>query len=126
MNFTDHGKKITYNTWSRYEYVESMSNGSQHNDVVWNVNPAYLAVLAKTGGEIELWIAFAGPSLEFVLDFLRDTFAWDQIAAASPALLAAKQRNLTESLKVPNATQVFYQLWANSTYPPTAAWKVHQ
>tara|TARA_R110002050_G_scaffold16917_1_gene50894 strand:- start:2167 stop:2475 length:309 start_codon:yes stop_codon:yes gene_type:complete len=80
---------------------------------------AYLAVLAGTGGESTLEIAWASATLQNWTAFYTGKMFLDYVAAMnSPLKLQIEQSKLTED----NDEDGFLSTWANATETPSEDW----
>jgi hypothetical protein len=119
VNFTESGTKVYYNTWTRFEFRPELSNGTEE-DVVYNINPAYMGALSFAGRELNLVIGATGPSIKLFFDFLWGTFTQDFVAQSVPDILNDAKAVLSKSV----GTNEFFSIWANATKaPPTGDWQ---
>lgn len=104
----------------RYIWMPEQSFGRSNEEIVVNINPAYVGVISTVGSEDGLCAAFAGPTFyeniqwlsgPFV-DHLRSSQLHTSLNKQYEALLASVNGNQTE----------FCEQWANSTTPLSANW----
>ena len=69
-------------TWKRYMFLPELScAGCKETDVVINVNPAYLGIMAAMGKESALDYALAGPMTKYqIFAFLWGPFTADVLS----------------------------------------------
>lgn len=125
--FYNDGKELEYNTRSEYTFVPGESVGDSSADIVYTVNPGWLAVLEQAGSESAFPIVF---SMMRLPDILAQVSAG--LAAAGQDLSAASLVALTQTpattLSDPNNFGLFLGMygqhaagsdqsaWASATY----------
>eukprot|EP01087_Luapelamoeba_hula_P002021 TRINITY_DN1179_c1_g1_i11.p1 TRINITY_DN1179_c1_g1~~TRINITY_DN1179_c1_g1_i11.p1 ORF type:complete len:481 (+),score=58.70 TRINITY_DN1179_c1_g1_i11:436-1878(+) len=109
-------------TWYVWEPTLSCPNCSE-DDLITNVNPAYLKLMQHTSGEFQMQYAAGGKELYRIISFMNTTFVEDYCRAAYGETLVAELSPLLMSidhtLNDKHASRnVFYAVWANATSPP--------
>eukprot|EP01116_Phalansterium_solitarium_P009836 TRINITY_DN24168_c0_g1_i1.p1 TRINITY_DN24168_c0_g1~~TRINITY_DN24168_c0_g1_i1.p1 ORF type:complete len:770 (-),score=188.90 TRINITY_DN24168_c0_g1_i1:661-2970(-) len=118
IDFAPDGNTVSFREYQRYHFEPSLSPYAE-DTLITNINPAYLGVLQNAGGDEALQLAFIGPLLNSIIDFLSTTYVELVCAEALPAVLAgAQQRLLNGSADVDG----FLSVWANSTVYPSSEW----
>eukprot|EP01087_Luapelamoeba_hula_P015061 TRINITY_DN4467_c1_g1_i1.p1 TRINITY_DN4467_c1_g1~~TRINITY_DN4467_c1_g1_i1.p1 ORF type:complete len:777 (+),score=97.03 TRINITY_DN4467_c1_g1_i1:148-2478(+) len=121
VEFMDHGNKVGYGMWNTFYFRPDLScAGCTQEDVIHNINPAYLAAVSQAGGELEIIPAIAGPMIKAnVFDFLWGTWVPDVIAEWRPPILKDAMNRAVAGSSI----DTFYSTWANATNKNTGVWQ---
>jgi len=120
ISFLEGGDSVSFNTWTRYEFLSDMSNGTEA-DVIHSINPAYLGALALAGGELQLLVGATGPSIKLFFDFLWSTFVPDFVQSGVPDILGdAEQEVRAHAGGI--SQEEFLATWANQTSESDKIW----
>lgn len=131
VTFVDDGEKVYYAQYIYYILDERLSNGRPDDPSlrVTNLNSAYLAVLAKVGGEQNLVRALTGPTLLQLFTNLGQPFgliiAEVTTSKALPVVRAGVLQAIenTQNVSSEVAQQIFATTWANATAPDQQLWQ---
>lgn len=96
VNYNSDFSEITYQTYTYYKFNQSESfAGASLDDVIVNINPAYLGVLAGAGSELALVTSFVGPAIQSVVAGLEGDFTQGVVAQGDAAAMNTIVSGLT-------------------------------
>ena len=97
-------------------WAPEASTGDALTDKVVNLSPGYIGILATTGTEEDLIVAFTGPAFWINMEWLTTVFVHHiQVDNQKTYLLSAQKA-------IGATSNVFLATWANATSPPSAEW----
>eukprot|EP01094_Clydonella_sp_ATCC50884_P002256 TRINITY_DN11737_c0_g1_i1.p1 TRINITY_DN11737_c0_g1~~TRINITY_DN11737_c0_g1_i1.p1 ORF type:complete len:836 (+),score=190.65 TRINITY_DN11737_c0_g1_i1:301-2508(+) len=122
IEFSSDKNEVTYNIWQRFIFNAEQSQGHTEDEVIVNLNPNYMGVLATAGNEDLIAVAFSGPAIYNNIRWLTGPYINHKVAAALPSDLAVTVNATIGALQAANgnltrseATDLFYAVWANGT-----------
>jgi hypothetical protein len=124
VTFTNNGDQVTYKEFDFYIFDQNLSGPGVNpfNDIIININPAYVGVMVETNGESNLIYSFYGTTLgELLGDTLFNSSYYELALFYNIApVLNQNFQNITLTLNasvhnISNATLLFYEEWANGT-----------
>jgi len=119
VQWSDDGNEVNYRIFQNYVWAPEVSQGDALNDIVVNLSPGYIGILATTGTEFDLTMAFNGPSYKTNMEWLTTEFVHHNQIDSQKKSLTTSQNNI-----LANGTSIneFYTIWANSTYENSTLW----
>lgn len=115
-SFSSDGTQVTYNLIEDYIYDATMSApANAYQDIVINMNPAYIAILQQTQDEGSMIEAATLPFIGSFIDFLTGEFVQIVCSQFVPPQLTLITNQIYAYLNVSNPEAVFYEQWANAT-----------
>eukprot|EP01088_Endostelium_zonatum_P016249 TRINITY_DN4311_c0_g1_i1.p1 TRINITY_DN4311_c0_g1~~TRINITY_DN4311_c0_g1_i1.p1 ORF type:complete len:701 (+),score=164.30 TRINITY_DN4311_c0_g1_i1:340-2442(+) len=124
VTFPKDGEQIQYKDWTRYHFQRDRTTSNLSEiDLITNINPAYMGVIALAGSDSNIMLGLTGPTVQDpIFTFFYKTLIPDIQAKWTTITLSQAKKTI---LSQPNMTeQQFYEIWANSTSQPDAdLWK---
>jgi len=129
VSFIDDGTQVSYNKRTWYVLENSMSDPLCNSSAkVYNINPFYVGVIQKVGGENNLAVALVGPTLSKVFaDLLTTAVPQFSLFVATGTALAGVKTALINSFptNVTDRESYFCSIWTSTKEAPaegTALW----
>merc|ERR1711988_220815 len=109
--FLDDGNQVSNYLWRWFVPEPSKSNGSDVEDVVTNVNPAYMGVVFTAQGEEQMKLGFCGPLTNIFFNWMDTSFRNQVFFEYNPDILEHAESLLTHN----SSRSDFLSNWANAT-----------